>query len=1120
MNKFFKFFTLVFLLSCSENPSENQTLFTSIPSSQTNIKFKNQLEESNDWNIIKYLYYYNGGGVAVGDINNDGLTDIYLSANQNPTKLYLNKGDFEFEDITEKAGVSGNSGKRAWKTGVSMADVNGDGWLDIYVCQVGFYKAINGQNELYINNQDGTFTEKAAAFGLDFKGFSQQAAFFDYDWDGDLDLYLLNHSVHSAETFTSAENRQIRDEEAGDRFYKNENGKFIDVSENAGISGGSMGYGLGVVIADLNNDGWSDIYVTNDFHENDYLYYNNGNGTFREDIKNSVGHTSTFSMGCDIADFDNDGWLDIVTLDMKPESEKVLKASAGIDHYNKHQHKISYGYHPQFPRNHLQRNMGILSTNDEILEDDKLEVAGTVNGNPPLFLSKEGAKFADIAQLSKVATTDWSWSSLLADFDNDGWKDLYITNGIFRRPNDLDYLKFASNDEIQRSASDMELADKMPSGVVSNYAFRNQGNLLFENVSKTWGLDLEGCSNGAAYADFDNDGDLDLVVNNLNMEAAVYRNNTERKDANYLKIKLVQKNKNKFGVGAKVTLTIGNEELTQEISPIRGWQSSMGYVLNFGIGKATKVDEIHVEWAPDKRQVLENIEVNQLLTIEENAHLEIEAKENSNSLFSDISDQMYVDFSHRENRFVDFNVEGLMPKMLSQEGPNLAKGDVNADGLEDFFVCGSKAQAGMIFIQKQNSTFEQKMAFEEDKMLEDADATFFDFDNDGDLDLYVVSGGGEYREGTDQLRDRIYLNDGRGNFSKKKDAIPEIALNGSCVVSADFNSDGFIDLFVGSRSLVGSYGTSPESVVLINQNGQAFKNAAKEVFSGFNKLGMVTDAIWIETSRQLVVVGDWMPITFFDFQNEKARRTVLNNTNGWWNTVVSGDFDKDGDEDLIVGNLGTNSNLIASSEQPVRLWIKDFDKNYQIDPIMTYYRGGTQYVYHSKDDLVGQLTALRKVFIEYELFAKSTFNDIFPAETMADVVKKEAKMFESVFVKNLGDGSYEVIPLPLKAQFAPIEGLEVSDFNMDGNLDVLAVGNFVQFQPSIGQLDASYGWVLKGDGQGEFEIMEPRNSGFSVIGQGRDIEYLKGQDGHNVIIVSRNNNSLQFFEKLGEEGGR
>lgn len=1092
MNKFYPLLLLVFIFGCSENSTENRTLFTLLPSSKTGINFQNQLEETPDWNIIKYLYYYNGGGVAVGDINNDGLEDIYFSSNQKPNKLYLNKGDFEFEDITEKAGVAAHAGKNAWKTGVSMADINGDGWLDIYVCQVGYYKVINGKNELFINNQDGTFTEKAAEFGLDFKGFSQQAAFFDYDWDGDLDLYLLNHSVHSSETFTSASNRAIRDAEAGDRLYKNENGKFVDVSESAGITGGSMGYGLGVTIGDLNNDGWSDIYVTNDFHENDYLYYNNGDGTFTEDIKNSVGHTSTFSMGCDIADFDNDGWLDIVTLDMKPESEQVLKASAGIDHYNKHQHKISFGYHPQFPRNHLQRNMGVLTAKEGV----------------------QSAKFADIAQLANVATTDWSWSSLLADFDNDGWKDLFITNGIFRRPNDLDYLKFASNDEIQRSASDMELANKMPTGVVPNYAFQNKGNLLFEDVSQAWGLDLEGCSNGAAYADLDNDGDLDLVVNNLNLEAAIYRNNTKSTANNYLKIKLLQNNKNKFGVGAKVTLTIGNDEIIQEVSPVKGWQSSMGYVLNFGIGSAKKIDKITIDWGNNKSQFLEDIEVNQTLTIEEKASSQSDQNSRFDSaFFNDISNRVNVDFTHKENRFVDFNIEGLMPKMLSRETPNLAKGDINGDGLEDFFVCGSKAQSGRIFIQKKDRTFDEKLIFESDKMLEDTDATFFDFDNDGDLDLYVVSGGGEYREGAKQLQDRLYLNNGKGNFTKQENVVPELTLNGSCVVSGDFNSDGFQDLFIGSRSVTGSYGTSPESALLINENGKRLKDASKEFFSGFNKLGMVTDAIWLDASNELIIVGDWMPITLFKMQDGKAKRTVLENSNGWWNTIEAGDFDNDGNQDFLVGNLGQNSNLKASPEMPIRLWIKDFDKNYQIDPIMTYYRDGVEYVYHSKDELVGQLTALRKVFIEYELFAKSTFNDIFPAETMNDVVKKEAKMLASVFVKNRGDGTYEIQPLPLKTQFAPIEGIEVGDYNNDGFLDAISVGNFVEYQPNVGQMDASYGWVLLGDGKGNFEVIEPRKSGFSVIGEGRDIVTLNGQDGQNTVVVSRNNNRLQFFEK-------
>lgn len=1082
--------------ACSGDVPAGETLFTTLPADRTGVDFANMVRETPDWNIIKYLYYYNGAGVAVGDVNNDGLEDIYFSANQLPGRLYLNRGDFRFEDVTEKAGVAGDSGETVWKTGVSMADVNGDGWLDIYVCEVGFYKSVNGQNRLFINNQDGTFSEKAAAYGLDFKGFGQQAAFLDYDQDGDLDVYLLNHSVHSSETFTSSENRKIRDAVSGDRLYRNEAGRFVDVSEEAGIYGGSMGYGLGVVTADLNNDGWTDIYVTNDFHENDYLYYNNGDGTFREDIRGSVGHTSAFSMGCDVADIDNDGWLDVFSLDMKPEDEAVRKASAGADHYNKYQHKIGFGYHPQFPRNNLQRNMGRRDS---------------------------GVWFAEIGELAGVAATDWSWSPLFADFDLDGDEDLFVTNGIWHRPNDLDYLKFASHDEIQREASDQELAAKMPSGVVSNYAFRNAGDYRFESVAEAWGLNLKGCSNGAAYADFDNDGDLDLVVNNLNAPATIYRNDLAPESrGKYLKIKLLQKNKNPFSVGARVTVEAGGKVFTEEVSPVRGWESSMGYILHFGLGEVEKIDRIQVVWGAGKSRTLTDVAPNQLLTIEDEPSAPPVWPAAAPTLFAPQTGAFSPGFVHSENRFVDFNVEGLMPKMLSREGPKMAVGDVNGDGREDFYVGGAKGQAGAVFVRNTSGgsafseALENRPLFESEKMFEDTDAAFLDADGDGDLDLYVVSGGGEYREGAEWLADRLYLNDGRGRFRKAADALPDLRHNGGCVVAADFDGDGKTDLFVGSRSLPGSYGVAPESVVLFNRGGR-FEEVSNRVFGGFNKLGMVSDAAWLAPERRLVIAGEWMPLMVFDFSVFPPKRAVLPETNGWWNTLRAADFDGDGDTDFLAGNLGLNTDLQASPAEPIRLYIKDFDQNYQTDPIMSWYRGGREYVYHSKDDLVGQLTALRKVFVEYQLFAHSTFKDIFPPETMHDVVKKSVNLFASVYVENQGDGTFKVSPLPRMAQFAPIYAFEVGDFNGDGRPDALAAGNFTEFQPHIGRMDASAGWLLSGRETGGFEVVEPRKSGFRAFGECRDIRVFEGESGKKLVVVARNNASLLCFENGGEE---
>ncbi len=1089
--------------SCSKKNSP-QKLFTQLPSSKTNITFKNQVNEDEHWNIIKYLYFYNGGGVAIGDINNDGLPDIYFSANQAPNQLYLNKGDLTFEDNTQKAGVAGHHGERAWKTGVTMADVNGDGWLDIYVCQVGFFKAINGQNELFINNQDGTFSEKAADFGLAFKGFSQQAAFFDYDNDGDLDMFLLNHSVHSSETFSKAENRKLRDDTAGDRLYQNERGKFKDVSEEAGIYGGSMGYGLGVSIADLNNDGWADIYVSNDFHENDYLYYNNGDRTFSENIKNSIGHTSSFSMGCDVADINNDGWLDILTLDMKPEDETILKASAGMEHYNKYQHKISFGYEHQYPRNSLQLNQG-----------------GVEEQGEPVY-------FSEIAQLSGIEATDWSWSPLIADFDNDGWKDVFITNGILRRPNDLDYLKFVSNNVVKRSASDMELVSKMPSGIVANYAFRNKGEegfgVVFEDVSEKWGLNLEGCSHGAAYADFDNDGDLDLVVNNLNAEATIYRNNSEQiGNNNWMKVRLKRGNENRFGLGAKVKLITEDKDFTQELSTSRGWQSSTPTELVFGLGAIDEIQEIWVSWGVNQYRSIGNVKANQLIEIEDTLtrskiiKFGRTLKKQSRILFEDYTNQINIPFTHKENRFTDFNVESLLPKMLSRESPKITVGDVNQDGLDDFFIGGAKAQANAVFIQKEGellSFFQSeinKTLFEKEKMHEDVDAAFLDADGDGDLDLYVVSGGGEYRDGSKLLADRLYMNDGKGNFSKSENTLPEIFVNGSCIELGDFDGDGNIDVFVGSRSVTGGYGLNPKSYMLSNDGKEKFVNVTEQICPEIIEIGMVTDARWLEGEKKLIVVGEWMPITIFDFSSGKARKVEVENTHGWWNTIEAGDFDKDGDLDLLAGNFGLNSSLRTSIEQPVQLFVKDFDGNLQTDPILTYYRHDQQWVYTSKDQLLAQVLPLRKKFVDYAPFAQSTFQDIFSTEMMADVIQKKAQIFESIYIENLGDNEFKFTPLPLESQFAPIKSFLTGDFDEDGHLDALAVGNFYEFEPNIGRMDASYGYYLKGDGKGNFSEASSEFKGFQVFGEARDIELLNGMGGKKIILVSRNNDSLQVF---------
>ena len=1120
LNRFVAFLLLI-ILTANCQPAGKDKLFTLLPASKTGVNFANTLDENDRFNIIKYLYFYNGGGVATGDVNNDGLTDIFFTANQLSNRLFLNKGNFEFEDITEKAGLNDvTEPGKSWKTGVTMADVNADGWLDIYVCELGFYKSVNGGNRLYMNNKDGTFSEKAAEYGLGFKGFAQQASFFDYDLDGDLDLFLATHSVHSAESYVKADQRSQRDPMAGDYLFRNDDGHFTDVSEQTGIYGGKMGYALGLVTADLNNDGWPDIYVTNDFHENDYLYLNsaqNGQRVFREIIASATGHTGTFSMGVDAADLNNDGLPDVMTLDMKPEDEVILKSSAGVDHYNLYQMKLSYGYHYQFPRNCLQ-----------------LSVGNGANGSPD---------FIEIAELAGVAATDWSWSTLLADFDNDGWKDIFITNGIWRRPNDLDYLRFASDQEVQRKASDLELAAKMPQGLVSNYAFRNRlperftttppNDLqpfavpLFENVAQKWGLDLTGCSNGAAYADFDNDGDLDLVLNNLNAPATVYRNNSEVfTKNNYLKIKLKGEGANPNGIGTKVTVKAGALVQTQELQPTRGWQSSSDYLLNFGLGKNTNIEELKVNWPGGREQTLANIPANQLLTLlQSEAQLPNPSIPQSPNLL--IHQFTNLPIHHQENPFTDFNVEPLMPHQLSTEGPKLAVGDVNGDGLDDFYLCGAKARAGQLAVAVNDSQWEVKdqVAFGEDFLCEDVDATFLDADNDGDLDLFVVSGGGEYRDGAKQLQDRLYLNDGQGNFTKTTQPWP--ATNGACVVAADFNADGATDLFIGSRSVVGSYGLTPRSFIFLNDGKANFRDATAEICPAIAEAGMVTSAVWLPDERRLVVAGEWMPLTIWDFgfaisagstRNPKSEirnlKSEIANSQGWWHALAAADVDGDGDLDLFAGNLGLNSVFTATPETPVELFVKDFDENGATEPILAYYRQGKRYPFISKDDLTGQMTDWRRFFVAYSKYANSTFEQIFDEKTLAGSVHKQAVTLASLYFENQGNGKFKPSPLPIEAQTAPVYAFLPGDFNGDGHPDVLAVGNFYGNQPAIGKLDASNGWLLKGDGKGHFETLSPQEHSFYVPGEGRDIKWVKSTGNKKRIMVARNNETVLLWDKV------
>lgn len=1080
--------------ACQQNPKD--TLFQSIDPAKSGIEFSNDLTDTENFNIIDYLYFYNGGGVGVADFNNDGLPDLYFSANQKSNKLYLNKGNFQFVDITETAGVEALGD---WKTGVTIVDINADGLQDIYVCQLGQYKGISGRNRLYVNNGDLTFTEKAAEYGLDFSGFSTHAAFFDYDNDGDLDVYLLNHSVHTTRTNGKSNLRNEVDSLAGDRLLRNDGKKFVDVTAEAGIYSSAIGYGLAVGLSDVNRDGYTDIYISNDFHENDYLYINNGNGTFTESIQSLIQHTSRSSMGNDVADYNNDGWPDIISLDMLPADEIVLKSSFGDDPYDIYQLKLSFGYGKQFTRNALQLNMG-----------------------------KEG--FSEIGLFAGVSATDWSWSSLFADFDNDGMKDLFISNGIVKRPNDMDYFRFISDNNVKGGLvdnpqlTDADLINQMPEGKVANYFFKNQGDLTFKDFSSDWAVAVPTFSNGSVYADLDLDGDLDLVVNNINDPATILKNTTidlgKDNSPNFLSISLAGPGKNKFGIGGKVAIysKLGNQYF--EMFPTRGYQSSVEPKILVGLGSLNSVDSVAVEWPTGAHQTILNPAINtHLLVKEENAttHELIQPQAISKNWFK--LDTTLIEFKHIENSFVDYNTQFMIPHVMSQEGPKLAVGDINGDGLEDIYFTGSTNSSGRLYVQEGNGNFtlSEQNGFRIDLLSEETDAEFFDADGDGDLDLYVVTGGNEFSEGSFQLRDKLLFNDGKGNFSYDLEALPNYLANGSVVCSADFDNDGDLDLFVGGHVVSGNYGLVPESGLLINDGKGKFTNATASLAPSLIGVGMVTSAIATDVDKDgwqdLLIVGEWMPITLFLNKNGKLLPVEIpefEHTEGWWNTIAAQDTDGDGDLDFFAGNLGSNSKLKPSLDAPVNMYLNDFDGNHSLDQIITYQSNGREYTVASRDELINQMPKLKKNFVLHKDFAGKSVSEIFSENDLAESGKWIAREFRSMYIENLGAGKFRLQPLPDLAQLAPIYAFEFIDTNKDGHLDVITGGNKDGVSPYFGGYDASKGLILAGNGKGDFVSTWPYQNDFYVNGDIRDIKKLK-LNGQMILVISRNNDTALTF---------
>ena len=1088
------FFLLFLLTGCGGVGDRSAPLFERLPENVTGIGFTNTLARDTTFNILNYLYYYDGGGVAAGDVNGDGLLDLYFTANLGPNKLYLNQGNFVFEDVTDRAGVAGAAG---WTKGVTMADVNGDGHLDLYVSTV-THAGKHGTNALYLNNGDGTFTDRAAAYGLDHQGLSTQAVFFDYDRDGDLDMYLVNHSLHDIVTLGDTSFRRNRHPEAGDKLYRNDGNRFTDVSEAAGIYGSEIGYGLAAVATDVTLDGCPDLYVSNDFHENDYLYVNNCDGTFTESIATATGHTSLSSMGNDAADVNNDGRPDIVVVDMLPEREDIRQTVVSDEAYDVYRIKYDLGYHPQFTRNTLQLNLG-------------------------------GGRFIDVGYFAGITATDWSWGALLADLDNDGYKDFFVTNGIYRRPNDRDYLRFVTTPAVQQTLKDtvmqenLTLLDRMPQVPLANYAFRNEGDLTFTNQAEAWGLADPGFSNGAAYADLDNDGDLDLVVNNIGAPASLYKNLArEQTGKHYLTVVLEGSGANTAGIGTKVFVKHGDTLQLQEQSPTRGWVSSVDPRLHFGLGDAALIDTLRVIWPDGRAQTLANVAADQRLTLRQDEANDTYtyAASRPPPLFEDVTAATALAYEHRENPFNGFTREPSMPHLLSTEGPALAVGDVDGDGLDDVFAGGAKWQPARLLVQQPDGAFRtvNDALWQADSLYEDVDAAFFDAEGDGDLDLYVVSAGNEFWGRNDALQDRLYRNDGRGQFARAEQALPPLFTNGCCVVPADYDGDGDVDLFVGGRVVSREYGRTPPSYLLENDGTGVFTEVTRERTAGLAEAGMVTGAAWADYDGDgrldLIVVGEWMPLRLFLQQDgqfvERTAEAGLGGTEGWWNTILAEDMDGDGDVDFVAGNLGQNAYLRADAEHPVRLYGSDFDANGQPDQVLTLYKNGNEYLFASLHELLLQFPTLAARYPTYAAFRGSRPEDLFGKEALANAEVKAAYTFDTVYGKNDGDGTFTLHPLPRQAQLAPVHALLAEDFDGDGNKDLILAGNFDGVPPRRGRYDAGYGWLLRGDGRGGFEAVEPSVSNLWLEGQIRALRWMQRADGSRLIVAARNDAALQI----------
>ena len=1106
----FQLLLIFSLIMGTVHSQSGSTLFKLLPSSYTGITFKNVLTESDSLNILNQANIYNGGGVGIGDFNNDGLMDIYFAGNMVSNKLYLNKGSMKFEDITNAAGVDG---KGRWCTGISVVDINADGLPDIYVSASFWKKNVPLRtNLLYINegvNKDGipTFKESAKAYGLADTGFSTQAYFFDYDHDGDLDMYQVTNELYDPKTPIKFRPK-VKDGTAlnTDRLYRNNgDGTFTNVSKQAGIT--IEGWGHAACITDINLDGWPDIYVANDFVSNDLCYINNKDGTFTDKLADYFKHTGWNAMGTDAVDINNDGYADFISLEMLPENNLRKKRMLSGNEYYNYTNSAKYGYEHQYVRNVLQLNSGVIA------------------GTHPVF--------SDIGYMAGVYQTDWSWCPLVADFDNDGLRDMIISNGLPRDVTDLDYIAYNNGQGGRGGNFSLAMTDSLPVVKLANYAFKNTNGLLFENTTKAWGFDKPAFSNGAAYADLDNDGDLDVVINNLNDESFVYENtliNTSKKNNEHsLTVSIAGDGKNTGGIGANIRIYYDGWQQFYEHQPTRGYLSTDDERAHFGLGNITQIDSLIIQWPDAKKQIITNVSADKALTVYHKDAIAADKKilQKDTAIFINTANSYGIKFKPKERDFVDYNIQPTMPHKLSQYGPGIAVGDIDNNGFDDFYIGGTSGNPGVFFMQSAAGKFtldSSRLLQKDDPLYEDMGVLFFDADNDKDLDMYMVSGSYEIPPNNEISNDRLFINNGKGKFTKSTDALPKDLTNGSCVRAADFDGDGDLDLFVGGRVVSGAYPTAPKSFVLRNDGGK-FTDVTAEYCPELQRLGMITDALWSDFDNDgkvdLVVTGEWMPVTFF--KNTGNKLMLLNNTGiesytGWWNSLTAGDFDNDGDIDYIASNLGLNTNYKASPEQPLTIIAKDIDNNGSLDAMVFCYlkaEDGTMksFPMSTKDDMVSQVISTRKKFTTYKSYGLATMDDIWSKKDKEGAVMLQANDMATSYIENEGNGKFTIKALPLEAQAAPVFGMLSQDIDADGNLDILMVGNDYGMEPYSGRHDAFTGLCLKGDGKGNFNSMTIAKSGFFVKGDAKGLASIHTAKNEDILVATQNQDSLLVFSK-------